>query len=112
MKTTGSWWWLIQRLSGVALLLLIVVHFALMHYFGFEKRLYADVLRRLSNPLWKTFDLVFLSLGLYHGFYGLWGIVGDCCRSDRARIAFFILFAMSGLALYSLGLVTILSFRS
>jgi len=112
MKTTGSWWWLLQRLSGAILLVLIMAHFVVMHYMGFEKRLYADVLARLSHPLWKTFDLIFLSLGLSHGGYGLWGIVGDYCRSDSARIIALIAIVTAGLVLFSLGLVTVLTFHS
>lgn len=110
MRETGSWGWLFQRLSGVLLAVLVIVHFVLMHYAGFERRLYADVLTRLSNPLWKTFDLVFLSLALYHGWYGVWGIVGDYCRKDLWRIAWLIVIVTAALVLFSLGLVTVLAF--
>lgn len=110
MRQTGSYGWLFQRVSGVILFVLLVVHFVLMHYMGGEKKLYADVLRRLSNPYWKTFDLVFLMLGLYHGWYGVWGIVGDYVRSDSRRIMALILIVTAALMLFSLGAVTILTF--
>jgi len=112
MRQTGSYTWLLQRLSGVILFVLLVVHFALMHYMGFEKRLYADVLRRLSNPLWKTFDLIFLSLALSHGWYGVWAVVQDYVRRDAWRIVCLTVIITIGLSLFSLGLVTIVSFHA
>ncbi len=112
MRRTESLMWLLQRLSGVILFAMLAVHFGLMHYMGFEKRLYADVLRRLSNPLWKTFDLVFLTLALYHGWYGVWAVVQDYLTRDAWRIVCLIVIVTVGISLFSLGLVTIVSFHS
>ncbi|MDD5557319.1 MAG: succinate dehydrogenase, hydrophobic membrane anchor protein [bacterium] len=108
---TGSYGWLFQRVSGVALFVLVLVHFVLMHCMGAERRLYADVMARLSNPLWKTFDLALLALALSHGWYGAWGIVQDCVRPAGARVALLVLIAAAALALFCLGLVTILAVR-
>ena len=41
------------------------------------------VIRRLSNPYWKVFDLCFLVTILFHGFNGLWGIALEYIRSVR-----------------------------
>jgi succinate dehydrogenase / fumarate reductase membrane anchor subunit len=92
------------------LFIMLIAHFILMHFMGGEKRLYADVLQRLSNPLWKTFDLLFLSLALYHGWYGIWGIVEDYVKRDSARIACLVLIVTAALVLFSLGFVTIVTF--
>ncbi|MCX6340183.1 MAG: succinate dehydrogenase, hydrophobic membrane anchor protein [Candidatus Aureabacteria bacterium] len=112
MRQTGSYTWLFQRLSGALLFVMLAAHFILMHYMGFEKRLYADVLRRLSNPLWKTFDLVFLSLALYHGWYGVWAVAQDYLMRDAWRIICLIVIVTLGCILFSLGLVTIVSFHA
>lgn len=112
MGKTGSTGWLLQRLSGVLLFVLLVTHFVLMHYMGPEKRLYADVARRFANPLWKTFDLVFLTLALSHGWYGVWGIVQDYVRNGTARILALVLIVTAGLALFSIGIVTVLTFQA
>ncbi len=111
MRRTGAYGWLFQRVSGMALFVMIVVHFFLMHYMGGEKRMYADVVRRLANPSWKTFDLVLLSLGLYHGWNGVWGVVGDYVGRESLRILCLVLIVAAGLGLFSLGLVTILTFH-
>ena len=110
MRRTGSYGWLFQRVSGVILFVMLIAHFVLMHYMVGEKRLYAEVLRRLSNPLWKTFDVAFLSLALYHGWYGVWGIVEDYVGRDSVRIACLVLIVTAALALFSLGSVTIVTF--
>jgi succinate dehydrogenase / fumarate reductase membrane anchor subunit len=112
MRQTGSWGWLFQRVSGVILFVLVIVHFVLMHYMGGEKKLYADVLRRLSNPYWKTFDIIFLSLGLYHGWYGVWGIMEDYVKKDAVRIVGLVLIVTAALALFALGFVTVVSFHA
>ncbi|MCX6357093.1 MAG: succinate dehydrogenase, hydrophobic membrane anchor protein [Candidatus Aureabacteria bacterium] len=109
-RQTGSIGWFLQRLSGGLIFALILVHFSLMHYMGPEKRLYADVVRRFQNPLWKSFDLVFLTLCLCHGWYGVWEIVGDYVRSDSLKILALILIVIAAAGLFSIGLVTVLTF--
>jgi len=112
MRRTGSYGWLFQRVSGVMLFVMLIAHFILMHFMGGEKRLYADVLQRLSNPLWKTFDLVFLSLALYHGWYGVWGIIEDYVGRGALRVACLVIVMTAVLALFSLGFVTIVTFHA
>ena len=109
MKKTGTYGWLFQRVTGLALFALIMVHFGLMHYMGPEKRMYADVVRRLSNPLWKTFDLLILTLALYHGLNGLWGIVEDYVGRASLRVGLLVAIVTLGAVLFGLGSVTILS---
>lgn len=76
--------WFFHRVSGVLLVLMLLVHFLVMHFLGQEERIsYAIVLRRLSNPWWKAFDLTFISLVLYHGFYGMWGIASEYVHRKR-----------------------------
>lgn len=112
MGKTGSIGWLLQRVSGAIIFVLIAVHFVLMHFMGPEKRLYADVARRFANPLWKSFDLAFLFLGLSHGWYGTWGIVQDYVRSETGRILALVLIVSAAALLFSVGVVTVLSFSS
>jgi succinate dehydrogenase / fumarate reductase membrane anchor subunit len=112
MSNSGSIGWLLQRVSGALLFVLLVTHFVLMHFLGPEKRLYADVARRFANPLWKTFDLAFLALALSHGWYGVWGVVQDYVRNGAVRILALVLIVTAALALFSIGIVTILSFQA
>lgn len=112
MNRTGSTGWLLQRVSGLLLFVLVVAHFALTHYMGPEKRMYADVARRFANPLWKAFDLSLLCLALAHGCYGIWGVVQDYLRSKTARVVALVFIFTAALVLWSVGVVTILTFHT
>lgn len=75
--------WLFQRVSGAVLLLGLIIHFLLMHYSGHEQIRHEIVLKRLSSPYWKAFDLIFLVSVTYHGFNGMWGIALEYINSAR-----------------------------
>ena len=108
MRQTGVYSWLFQRISGVVLLFCLAVHFYLMHYMGFEMRLHADVLQRLRNPMWKSFYMIFLVLGLFHGLNGTWSIAVDYIKKDAWRITCLILVVTLGTFFFLLGAITIL----
>ncbi len=75
--------WLIQRITGLILLAGLIVHFSVMHFSGPKQITFDVVIRRLSNPYWKVFDLCFLVAILFHGFNGLWGIAIEYISSVR-----------------------------
>ena len=79
----GALGWLFQRLTGLVLIAGLLLHFSVMHFSGQQQVTYEVVLRRISNPLWKTFDLFFLGVILFHGFSGLWGIAREYVSSAR-----------------------------
>jgi len=66
--------WIFQRVTGVILIAGLILHFSTMHFSGPSQTTFDFVIRRLSNPYWKAFDICFLVTMLYHGFNGLWGI--------------------------------------
>jgi succinate dehydrogenase membrane anchor subunit len=79
----GALGWLFQRLTGLVLIAGLLLHFSIMHFSGQQQITYEVVLRRISNPLWKAFDLFFLGVVLFHGFNGFWGIATEYIRSAR-----------------------------
>ncbi len=86
-----------------------MVHFVLTHYMGLEKRMYDQVVQRLDSPLWKTFDILLLSLALYHGLLGVWSVASDHLKGGFWRIALLIALVIAGGVLFTLGAVTVLS---
>jgi succinate dehydrogenase hydrophobic membrane anchor protein len=110
MRQTGSYAWLFQMVSGVLLVICLFVHFFMLHYMGFEQRLHDEVVTRLESPVWKSFYLLFLSLGLFHGFNGAWAVVVDYVKRDVWRIGAFVIIVTLAVSLFLLGAVTILSF--
>ena len=79
--------WYLQRITGAALLFLLVAHFWVEHFMSAELRRgelsYEAILTRISNPLWQNIDIAFLLIALYHGLNGVRNIVLDYSRVGR-----------------------------
>ena len=103
--------WLFMRLSGLVLVFLALIHFAVTHILNdVVDTDYDFVAHRWENPLWRLFDWALLALALAHGLNGLRWIVDDYVRGPRARVAVkAVLFGLSGL-LFVAGTVTIVTF--
>lgn len=73
--------WYMQRITGAALLPLLIAHFWVEHFMSATLRRgdlsYEAILTRISNPGWQAIDISFLLIALYHGLNGLYGIILD-----------------------------------
>ncbi len=85
-------WWYTQRITGAALLLLLIAHFWVEHFVS-ENLLrgdltYAAIRARIATPAWQAIDIAFLLIALLHGLSGLRSILLDFSRIGRngARI--------------------------
>lgn len=113
LKSGGALGWFYQRLSGLALIILLLVHWGVMHLGpttadGIE---YLDVATRLASPFWKTFDLLFLVLGIFHGMNGLLMIVRDYVKVPWQRGTLYSVVVMTGLIFIILGALTVIPFQ-
>ncbi len=79
------WSWLLHRITGVILVFGLLYHFILMHFMGHNNYSYEAVMARLSDPWWKVFNIIFLLAAVYHGFYGLNGLVTEYIRERPLR---------------------------
>ncbi|MGH9154307.1 MAG: succinate dehydrogenase [Acidimicrobiales bacterium] len=106
-----AWSWLFMRVSGLVLLFLALLHFAITHILNDVTDTDARfVAQRWDNPLWRLFDWVLLALALLHGLNGLRWIIDDYVPSPAARVATkAALYSLSG-ALFGLGTLTIVTF--
>jgi succinate dehydrogenase / fumarate reductase membrane anchor subunit len=75
--------WLFQRITGILLIAGLILHFAIMHFSGTQGITYGFVMKRLSNPWWKTFDIAFLLTAIFHGFNGFRGLALEYVSSDQ-----------------------------
>ncbi len=112
VNSGGASGWLFQRVSGIALVLLILLHFVVIHFTGGGEVSYSRVVTRLSLPFWKVIDLSFLTLALAHGLYGLWLIAGDYLNRGWMRIVVFFVLSIGGIVLFTLGAITIIPFAA
>jgi succinate dehydrogenase / fumarate reductase, membrane anchor subunit len=84
--------WYLQRITGVALLILLILHFWVEH---FTAQVRAEGLtfevvqqRFFRNPWFVTVDVAFLIVALYHGLNGIRNIIVDFGRiTPRFKVA-------------------------
>lgn len=76
-RSSGSFSWVFQRISGLVLVVMMISHYILMHYNPESGHTYDAVLARMQSNWYRIFDLTFLVLGMYHGLNGIWGIFRD-----------------------------------
>ena len=113
-SNSGEIAWFLQRLSGLVLVIVLGMHFVLLHYLDIDPLThhvtFSTVAARISTPFWKTVDLGFLVLAVYHGLNGIWMVVCDYIHRPLARVVLYSMLCMLGLAMIILGTITILPF--
>lgn len=102
------WSWLLHRITGVILVLGLLYHFIFMHFMGYDNYSYEAVMQRLREPSWKIFNLVFLFSALYHGFYGLNGLITEYVKGESFKKFFKLIILILPLALAIFGIKIVL----
>jgi succinate dehydrogenase / fumarate reductase, membrane anchor subunit len=107
-RSSGSFSWIFQRISGLILVVVMIGHYILMHYTPESGHTYDAVLARMQSNWYRVLDLVFLLLAMYHGLNGIWGIFRDYKLKPWQSITIIGLLIVSGLAFSLWGIKTIL----
>lgn len=108
---TFSWYFI--RVSGVALIFLVIIHLVIMHVTtDVACTTYQFVAMRYANPLWRLFDWLLLTLALLHGMNSLRVVIDDYVRSRGWRIALLSVLATLTLAFFMLGTITLITFQA
>lgn len=84
----GGWGWLLQVITGGALLVLVVVHLVAQHFVVQAPgglRDYAQVLAYLSNPVIVVIESLFLVAVTWHAMLGVRSILLDLGLGDTGR---------------------------
>lgn len=104
--------WLFMRVSGLLLIALVFIHFAIMHVINNVDEInYAFVAKRWANPAWRLYDLLLLTIALAHGVNGLRIIIDDYAHSRFWRVTIISLFYTLALVFLTIGALTIFIFR-
>ena len=106
-----TWSWFFMRVSGLVLVFLALLHFAVTHVVNDVVETDASfVTARWDNPLWRLFDWTLLALALVHGLNGVRWSIDDYLRARGARAAVkAVLYSVSGV-LFAYGTFTILTY--
>lgn len=105
-----SWYFL--RVSGLALIVLALGHFTMMHVVNSILDVnYQFAAGRWAAPFWRAYDWLLLVLALLHGFNGLRVVVNEHVRPPRWRAAAQRLVAALAIGFLVLGTVTVITFQ-
>lgn len=104
--------WLFMRLSGVALLVLVLVHVYvnLVAGDGVHKVDFAFVAGKWANPFWQLWDLAILWLAVIHGTNGVRVIISDYSENMVARLIMKSTIYAAALLMLVSGTLTIFTF--
>ncbi len=102
-------WWL-QRVTGLALVVLLVGHYIMMHYNQVSGHDYGETASRLASPWFKGLYLGFITIGMYHGLQGCWNIVRDYKIRPAVGLTIFGVLVVAGIIFVAVGWNTILTF--
>ena len=108
-RNKGAMAWFFQRITALYLFVFLIAHFVIMHFIGTGEVTYETVAPRLSSPLWKAGDILFLIFALYHGINGLWQVLEDYVRSRGLRMFLYAVVITIAVVLLVVGVITIFS---
>ncbi len=68
---TGTWAWVLNRLSGLGLVFYLVLHIVVIHFVRQGPESFDALMGFLSTPLWRFLEWGLLGIILYHSFNGI-----------------------------------------
>ncbi len=121
-KQPNTFWpWFIQRLTGVALVVLLAVHIGVEHFGNLDKPgvktrerelvIFSDVAHRMSMALWWVIDVALLAFVLFHGLNGIRNIALDLGVKSRGDKLVTALLTVIGVAAFAFGIAGLIAFR-
>lgn len=105
---SGSFSWIVQRITGIVLVIVLIGHYILMHYNPQSGHTYDAVLARMQSNWYRVLDLTFVVLAMYHGLNGVWSIFRDYKLKPWQTLTVVSLLIIFGLAFSLWGIKTIL----
>jgi len=102
--------WYLMRVTGVALFVLALTHFLIIHviYDPSEQDATWIAQVRWSSLFWRAFDWSLLMLVLFHAFMGVRTVIADYAQGGRRMFLLTGLYLLAG-ALFVLGTVVVLT---
>ena len=106
--------WYFFRVSGLALIFLVLIHLYAMHISVDVSKTSYDFIanERYNNPFWRVYDLLLLTLALLHGMNGLRIMVDDYIKGRGWRLAWMSFLGLITVTFWLMGTMTIIMFHS
>jgi succinate dehydrogenase / fumarate reductase membrane anchor subunit len=114
VKPQGGGWevaiWYLMRLTGVALFVLALTHYLILHVLYDPAQQDASFIAtvRWSSLFWRAFDWTLLMMVLFHGFMGVRTVVADYTRGRRRAWLLMGLYLLA-IVLFVLGTLVVMT---
>ena len=104
--------WYYMRLSGVALFVLALIHFSVMHFIFDPSQQNASWIftTRWNNLLLRSFDWLFLAMVLSHAFLGVRTVTMDYLHGGRRTLALMGLYLV-GIVVFVMGTMVVVTVK-
>lgn len=109
-RKSGASAWMLQRITGLALVILTVGHYIMMHYNPVSGHDYGETAGRLASPMFKGMYLLFITIGMYHGLQGVWNVIRDFKLRSWLAWTLFGTIVLAGIVFLGVGYNTMLTF--
>ena len=102
--------WYLMRLSGLALFVLVLTHYLILHVIHEPAAQDADFITQMrwSNLFWRAFDWLMLMLVLFHSFMGMRTVVIDYVRGGSRTVVLSFLYLLA-VALFVIGTLVVMT---
>ena len=106
--------WYLMRVTGVALFVLALAHFSILHFIWDPAEQTADFIasERWNQVFWRGFDWLLLMNVLFHGFLGVRTVVLDYIHRPAWREFTLLLLYATGVLVFIIGTQVILTLPS
>jgi len=103
--------WYLMRVTAVALFVLALAHFSILHFIWDPSEQNADFItnQRWNQLFWRGFDWLLLMTVLFHGFLGVRTVILDYVHRPGLRTGSLWLLYVVGLMLFIMGTQVILT---
>lgn len=84
----SMWLWILQRVSGAALIVLLLIHMVVLHYMDPHAAIaVAEVKIRLQGLTFMVINNLLVGFVIFHAFNGVRNVVYDYTSDPRKRAA-------------------------
>jgi succinate dehydrogenase / fumarate reductase membrane anchor subunit len=103
--------WYLMRISGLALFVLALAHFSILHFIWDPAAQNAEFIRnqRWNQIFWRGFDWLLLMMVLFHGFMGVRMVIADYVHGLTLRAVLMSALFVTGALLLVIGTQVVLT---
>jgi succinate dehydrogenase / fumarate reductase cytochrome b subunit len=108
-KFTGSWAWILHRLSGLALIFYLVLHIWVINTLTRGAEQFDRIMKFLGSPLFKFLEVGLWGVILYHAFNGVRIVIVDFSKGSLIHKKSYYILIAAAFILWAAGSFLILT---